>query len=176
MCVGMATVSEIRERMATMQIVSCRLAHERVRWENGSIVGRQVGAENIPVRELCGPEVRRRRLACAHTTARYSAEQALLELGKAGALTEGACAAFVEELHALGHQIQLLDHRKGDAEKAYALAAATSRLAEDATSDASRDEARSRVRVMESAHDGYVERLRDWRDRVLAVVDGRQAH
>lgn len=167
----MKAVSEIRERIATMQIVSCRLAHERVRWENGSIVRRQVGQEHIPVRPLCSWEVRRRRLACAHTTARYSAEQALLDLRKAGALSEDACAALAEELHALGQQIHLLDHRKGDAEKAYGLAAETSRLAEDATADASRDEAKSLVRVMESAHDRYVERFRDWRDRVLAAAD-----
>jgi hypothetical protein len=167
----MKAISEIRERIATMQIVSCRLAHERVCWENGSIVRRQVGEEDIPVRRLCGADVRRRRLACAHTTARYSAEQALLELRQAGALSEDACAAFVEELHALGHQIHLLDHRKGDAEKTYALAAETSRLAEAATAHASRDEAQSLVRVMESEHDGYVARLRDWRDRVLAAAD-----
>ena len=169
----MKAVSEIRERIATMQIVSCRLAHERVRWEDGNIVRRQLGDEQVPVRQLCSSEVRRRRLACAHTTARYSAEQALLDLREAGALSDDACAAFVEELRALGQQIHLLDHRKGDAEKTFALAAETSRLAGDATADASRDEAKALVCVMESEHDGYVERLRDWRDRVLAAADGQ---
>ena len=167
----MKAVSEIRGRIAAMQVVSCRLAHERVRWQDGRIVRRQLGEENVPVRPLCSEAVRRQRLACAHTTARNSAEQALLDLRQAGALTEDACAAFVAELHALGHQIHLLDHRKGEAEKTYALAAETSRLAGDAAADASRDAAKSLVQVMESEHDGYVERLRDWRDRVLAAAD-----
>jgi hypothetical protein len=168
---AMKTVAEIRERIATMQIVSCRLAHERVCWEDGHIVQRQVGEENVPVRPLCSSDVRRRRLACAHTTARDSAGQALVELRRAGALSEDACAVLVEELHALGQQVHLLDHRKGDAEKAYALAVETSRLAADATADASRDKAKDLVRAMESEHDGLVARFRDWRDRVLAAAD-----
>jgi uncharacterized small protein (DUF1192 family) len=167
----MTAVSEIRERIARLQVVACRLAHERACWEDGGIVRQQVGGEDILVRPLCGTNVRRRRLACAHTSARYAAERALLDLRKAGALGEDACAAFLRELHALGHQIHLLDHRKGDAEKALALAAETARLAEDAAADAVRDAAQSLVRTMESEHDGYAERLRDWRDRVLAAAE-----
>jgi hypothetical protein len=167
----MTAVSEIRERIARLQVVACRLAHERACWENGGIVRHQVGDEDVLVRPLCSSHVRRRRLACAHTTARYAAEQALLDLRNAGALGEDACAAFLQELHALGHQIHLLDHRKGDAEKDLALAVETARLAADATAAALRDAAQSLVRTMESEHDGYAERLRDWRDRVLAAAE-----
>ena len=169
----MKPASGIRERIAAMEVVACRLAHERACWDKGRVIRCQVGDQDVLVRHLCGSDVRRQRLACAHTTARNVTEHALLELRDAGVLGEEACAAFVQELRTLGDQIHLLDHRKGDADKVYALAAEAARLTTDAAAHASRDEAKALLRTMELEHDGYVERLRDWRDRVLAAADGQ---
>lgn len=164
----MAAVSEIANRIAAMQIVGCRLAHEQVCWERGRILRRRLGDEQILVRQVCSWSVRKERLACAHTSARDAAERALLELRDARGLTEDACVSLLEELRTIGHEIQLLDHRKGEAEKAYALAV---ERAAGAGGDPAIGALQSLISSMESEHGHHVSRLIQWRDAVLAAVD-----
>lgn len=156
-----------------MQIVPCRMAHERVRLEEGRIVRRCAeGAEDVLARQpLCSKETRAKRLACGHTTARDAARRALHVLRDDGVLSAEVCAALECELQAIGHEIQLLDHRKGDAEKQYALAAEASCFEGATAASRSLQHAESGVRDLEVEHGRQVDALHGWRQRVLAAID-----
>lgn len=166
----------IRAQVAALELVACRMAHERVRWDRGQIVRRDVGgAEGAVARvPLCGHDTRAQRLGCGHTPARDALQRALAELGACGALSAAAGSAMSAELHQIGHAIQLLDHQKGDAEKRHALLV-ESRRSGAASERSSLDEAAADIRALEREHGRYVEQLRYWRDRLLRAVDSALA-
>lgn len=166
----MDTVAAIRGRIAALQLVECRMAHERVRVEQGRIVRRCAeGAEDVLGRQpLCSRETRTLRLACGHTTARDEMQHVLVDLRDLGVLSADVCAALRAELQAIGDDIHNLDHRKGDAEKQYALAA---EACEDAGAAPALEQNTALVRALESEHLRHVERLADWRARVCALID-----
>lgn len=162
----------IRRRIAAMQLVACRMAHERVQWDQGRTVRRSGhGEPDVVLRvPLCGAPTRTLRLACGHTMARSEMQRALVELRAAGTLSAEQCAVLAAELDALGNDIQLLDHRKGDAEKHHAL------LLEAQPPGGNADwrplqEAETHLRSLEDEHTRHVVRLRVWRDRLLAAID-----
>jgi hypothetical protein len=161
-------VVAIGHRIMALQLVNCRMVHERVRSEQGQLVRLLVeGGEGRLARlPLCSREIRAQRLACGHTTARDRVRRDLRALLAAGALSEPEHRALADELDAIGNDIQGLDHRKGDAEKDYALAT-EDRSATGALAVEMRDAA---VRVLEREHDSHVERLRAWRERLLNAI------
>jgi hypothetical protein len=166
------TAIAVRARLAALQIVACRMAHERVRWEHGRLVRRGAeGADDEVIRvPLCSAHTRAQRLACGHTPARNETQRAIAELGAAGVLSGEQCRLFAAELDAIGHDIQLLDHRKGDAEKQHALALEACRSREPRRGTTVGDAA-AHLSALELEQERHVERLRDWRDRLLRAVD-----
>ena len=155
----------LRDRVASLQVTRCRMVHERVRVENGRIVRVSRGEpEPIPVRiGLCGPEARARNLACGHTMARYVLLDAVAALHAAGRLPDAEHAPLRQALESVSDAIHLLDHRKGHAERALALASEGDH--------ASREESGAEVRRLEEEHDAYAEQVRELRSAVLAHLD-----
>lgn len=167
--------SALRERLAALQVVKCRMVHERLRWEHGQLVRIHRG-EPEPVLArlgLCRAEVREQRLACGHTMARHHLHQALRDLHEDGVLSEPEYVQLDQELNAVGNEIHLLDHRKGDAERWYAVLAEGQAIAdlETAESCIALEKAAAEVRALESEHDRYVEQLGAWRGRLLQLID-----
>lgn len=113
----------LRDRVAELQVTRCRMLHERVRIEDGSVLRVSRGEpEPILVRiGLCSPEMRARNLACGHTMARYVLLDALRGLHAAGDRPRSAQDALHEAVESVSNAIHLLDHAKGDAEKKLAL-------------------------------------------------------
>lgn len=154
----------LRDRVAALRVTRCRLAHERVRRENGRALRVHRGeAEAAPVRVgLCDPEERAGQLACGHTMARYALLEALASLHAAGELSEAAHVELDGRLRRVSDAIHLLDHEKGEAEKRRAF------LPEGSGESAA---AAAEVRALERRHDGYAEEVREVHAAVLRRLD-----
>lgn len=155
----------LRDRVAALRVTRCRMSHERVRIENGSVLRVSRGEpEPALVRiGLCSPEARARNLACGHTMARYVLLDAVQALHTAGRLPSGACDSLRQGLESVSDAIHLLDHRKGDAERDLAL--------RSEGKDAPRGEAAAEVGRLEEQHDACAERIRELQGAVLAHLD-----
>jgi hypothetical protein len=160
-------LASIRDDIASMQVVKCRMAHERVVASN-ALAPPPVDRGplyNFKRVGLCSPDERAARLGCSHTMSRTKLDTAINELEpeKAGPLGN--------ELNRITNEIHLLDHRKGQAEARLASA----RLeAQGGSVDAQAFEIlkeTQEVARLERQHDEYVERVGVLRDRVVSEID-----
>jgi hypothetical protein len=167
-------LSSLRSEIADMCVVNCRMAHERVLTAPESMLPvvchfpqgsyHRVG--------LCTPETRARRLGCSHTMARIKLAAAINELESAEEEGSGPGSALRHELNFVDNEIHLLDHRKGEAEKALA------RISEEIyrgdgrvpTCDKLRT-AQHDVQDLERLHDQYVQRIGELRDTIVTLMD-----
>jgi len=164
----------LREEIATLSIMKCRMSHERVikdqasglsvicRFPEGSY--QRVG--------LCAPDLRATRLGCSHTTARVKLDDAIKVLGMSEVMDKAYVSVLSRELRWLDNAIHLLDHRKGEAEKRLA------RIRDEVCGTSEREENGEKVREaekevgkMEQRHDEYVKRLGQLRDKVVSEID-----
>jgi uncharacterized membrane protein YqiK len=83
-----------------------------------------------------------------------------------------AWLSLADELNLVNNEIHLLDHRKGEAEKAVARILAEAHDADDQAPKGERlTKAEEVIRDMERLHDEYVDRIGLLRDRVVTEVD-----
>ncbi len=167
------TLSVLRKRIASLQALPCRLAHERVIQEDGMVKRRSqgIGLDPIPVRiGLCPAGIRSHQLACAHTMARHVLDALIGNLATVHVLDGVEASRMREELGRIAHAIHMTDWQKSDTEIRYALLAekeagsidqpSASLLSEQAQLDASVDR-----------HQTSVDELRRMRDMLLARLD-----
>jgi hypothetical protein len=164
----------LRTEIAALMAVKCRMFHERIIRAAGSnlpVVCR------VPERSyqrigLCDPETRARQLGCGHTMSRYRLEKAIAELDPEN-VSAAEKTLLGSELNYLVNEIHLLDHKKGEAEKA--LAIALEEVYEEGGAASANDErlrfAENQITQIEQLHDEYVARIGALRDRVLAQID-----
>ena len=114
---------------------------------------------------LCPAEHRARQLSCAHTTARYALENAILALRDHGALSEGESHALQAQLGHVSETIHQTDWSKGEAEARRALM--KERTARRETPVLEAPEGERRIAELVERHQGCVEPLRNMRDQVL---------
>lgn len=164
----------LREEIATLLVVKCRMNHERViRVGESMLPGACHITESTYERVgLCRPEVRAQRLGCSHTSARIKLEDAINALNMRSDEGNRLRQQLHNELNWLDNQIHLLDHRKGEAEKTLA------RLLEDTDGTGVPNrratellEAENELRELERVHDEYVERIGRLRDRIIIEID-----
>jgi hypothetical protein len=164
----------LREEIAALCVVKCRMSHERVirAGEPMLPVICRYTESNYERVGLCGPEVRAKRLGCSHTSARIKLEDAINELNTRDEEGNRLGRLLSSELNWLNNQIHLLDHRRGEAEKTLA------RMLEDAYraggwghKGKNLIEAENRIQELERAHNEYVERIGQLRDRIIIEID-----
>lgn len=167
-------LSSLRQEIAALQIVQCRMSHERVV---------SVADSMLPIVDalpegsyqrvgLCSPEARVVSLGCSHTTARIKLESAIEAVATNSGDRCGPQTSFGSELNWLDNEIHLLDHRKGEAEKVLAGILAEVTGADSGARECERlRAAEEEVREMERLHDEYVERIGALRDRIIAELD-----
>ncbi len=165
-------LSSLREEIVAFRAVKCHMSHERIISVARSMlpVVDRLPESNYQRVGLCSPETRAQRLGCSHTMARIKLESAIDEL-ETGAREKNGLESFLRsELNWLNNEIHLLDHRKGEAEKALGLLEAY--RASDRAGQVERfNEAEAKVREMERLHDEYVDRMGMLRDRVVTEMD-----
>ena len=162
----------LREQVASLTVRPCRLAHEQVIVEDGQAKRRSrgLGIEPALLRVgLCPAEHRARQLSCAHTTARYALENAILALRDQGALSEGASHALQAQLGHISETIHQTDWSKGEAEVRHALI--QERAARGETSVLEAPEGERRIAELVERHQGCIEPLRQMRDQILQRLD-----
>lgn len=164
-------LGSLREDVATLCIVKCRMSHERVvtNCKSGLPVIRGFPTGSYQRVGLCAPDIRAKRLGCSHTSARIKLGDAIKELDTSYRGNNAASLLFSSELVWLDNAIHLLDHRKGEAEKSLA------RILDEAHQAGEKrekvKEAESEIYEMEQLHDEYVERIGQLRDRVVIEID-----
>jgi hypothetical protein len=163
----------LREEIAALGVVKCHMSHERIRRMGDAMLPVACPSQDAYQRVgLCSPEVRMQRLGCSHTTARIRLEDAINELSRGNGVSGGPASSFASELNWLNNQIHLLDHRKGEAEKAVAkIEEEMHRAGNRVRSGEAIMEARKLVLEMERSHDEYVEQIGALRDRVVNELD-----
>lgn len=160
-------LASLRDEIASMQVIKCRMAHERVvasaaRAQQPVSRGPLYNFERVG---LCSPEERAGRLGCSHTMSRTKLDGAINELEPEKAKQLG------QELNGIANEIHLLDHRKGEAE---ARLASARRAVEGGCGDVRAFEVikeTEEVKRLERQHDEYVERVGVLRDRVVAELE-----
>ncbi|MBA73926.1 MAG: hypothetical protein CMO30_25860 [Tistrella sp.] len=110
----------LRAEIAAARIVDCGMVHERVLRAADGQTPLPSDLPNGVVRAgLCPMPVRRQRLACSHTTARVRMIEAVRALQD---VDDPAAATLQDRLGELDARIGRIDHARGDAELAHALA------------------------------------------------------
>jgi len=164
----------VRDEIATLCIVKCRMSHERVVRElaSGLSVIRRFPEGSYQRVGLCTPELRAKRLGCSHTSARIKLDDAIDVLNISYGEEHDSISILSSELALLNNDIHLLDHRKGEAEKRLArMLDEVSRASESVDKGEKVREAENEVGEMEQIHDEYVEQLGRLRDRVVNEID-----
>lgn len=163
----------LREKIATLCIVKCRMAHERVVRDSATglpVISRFPEGSHQRV-GLCTPEIRATRLGCSHTSARIQLDDAINLLGRASG-KPAFNSPSSSELAWLNNAIHLLDHRKGEAEKRLAgILDEAHRGGEPGNKDEKVREVENEICEMEQLHDDYVERIGQLRERVILEID-----
>lgn len=158
----------LRQEIAGLVVVKCRLAHERVRRDplSDKPLTRPFPEGSYDRVGLCPFAVRAQSLVCSHSTSRIRLERVIQALRASDAHAEpgGVLAALHAELQWLDNEIHLLDHRKGEAEKTVA----DGWQAADAARVARAEDA---VRSMEHVHDQYADRVDALKANVLSEID-----
>ena len=150
----------LRNEIASMTIVKCRMVHERI---VGVADSKQPISGNLKRVGLCSPEVRAERLGCGHTMSRVRLDRVINELETAVA------EPLAYELNFLTNEIHLLDHRKGEAETQRARAELEAkRVGEELELVKETTEI---VKGLEQQHDIYVEKMKELMDRVVLEID-----
>lgn len=163
----------LREEIAALCIVKCRMSHERVvRDASGLPVICRFPEGNYQRVGLCAPEVRAKRLGCSHTTARIKLEDAINVLVTSHGENNSSSLRMSREFVWLNNAIHLLDHRKGEAEKEAARILAESHQGiEPVNNEEKLKEAEKGICELEELHDEYVERIGELRDSVIKEMD-----
>ncbi|MDD1619942.1 MAG: aspartyl/asparaginyl beta-hydroxylase domain-containing protein [Methylococcaceae bacterium] len=161
----------LKERVVLMRAEKCCLAHERVKLENGVPV-RGTGTEaNFRRIGFCGREIRDQQLGCAHTMVRYQLRDIIRALDNSGMMTAEDSKRLAQLLDSAGNEIQFMDHRKGTAEKHYAILRGQLNSPGTQPSEAALLAASEQIAAMEIRHEGYVKQIGSIRDRVLAYLE-----
>ena len=165
-------VLHLRDRVASLHVDACCLAHERVIFEKGSAkrLSRGVGVEPSLARTgLCPAEHRARQLSCAHTTARYALGESVLALHERGVLTDEEAREFQAEVDGISESIHQTDWNKGDAEARHALMREGAAGIE--TSILGVRETELWIAELVQRHHSCVERLQRLRKHILESLD-----
>lgn len=160
-------LSFLRDEIAAMSIVKCRMTHERiVRLADSKQPVFSPGTPGDFKRVgLCSPEVRAERPGCSHTMSRSKLDRAI------GELEFGIAEPLSYELNWLTNEIHLLDHRKGEAETRRARAEQEAKSNSEDPRVLELLRASEIVKELEEQHDSYVERIGVLRDRVISELD-----
>lgn len=163
----------LRERIASLQVLSCRLVHERVQLEQGLAKRRvqDIGQEPIFVRiGLCPHAFRSKQLSCAHTLARHTLDDAILVMQQESVLNEEEADCLRSDLQRISHAIHMTDWQKNEAEVRYALQVeqATNR---DLPAFAASLEINTYLNELIAQHTQSAEELRQLHQRVLELLD-----
>ena len=161
----------LKERVALMRAEKCCLAHERVKSENGVPV-RNTGAEDGFCRiGFCSREIRDHQLGCAHTMVRYQLQDIIRALGNSDIMTAEDSTSLEQLLDSAGNEIQFMDHRKGAAEKHYAILHEQLNNPAMQPSEAALLAASEQIAAIDIQHGACVKQIGSIRDRVLAYLE-----
>lgn len=165
-------LSNLREQVASLQVLSCRLLHERVVVEDGVARRRSqgIGLEPLLVRiGLCSKQVRSRQLSCAHTLARDVFARAIATSEQQGVVSGEEANRWRDDLQRISHAIHSTDWAKSAAEIRYAQL--QEQEAADGGAAASLQDIQWQLNELADRHQASVEELRRMHQQLLARID-----
>lgn len=167
----------LRTRLQSLDVESCGMRHERVAREpeSGQPVRDCLTDHGFARVAFCSADVRRNRLACAHTTARLALAEALEAVQSAKDGVGKECETLLPRIAELDLQLADLDRRKSDAEIEEARLAgqlATSPDGEELRELTARKEAvQSEIQSLVDRHRECAVALGRLRDRIVELLD-----
>ncbi len=156
---------DLRNRIKNLKTVKCRLNHERV------LIDKQT---NLPISQsvpetvferigFCRPEIRRERISCGHTMARYILEDALTLLE----CEESDIQDLRNDLNETASRIHALDHEKGFAEKRLAELIEKKHFEPEHFLPEDLESAKKEITSIERQHDLCIEKIADVRTSLI---------
>ncbi|NJL76840.1 MAG: hypothetical protein HC892_19280 [Saprospiraceae bacterium] len=119
----MEQLTLIREQLRELKAVKCAMYHEKMKLDVASnLFVSNANPDALFERTgFCSLAIRKQRLACAHTSARYLLRAALSLLNVQDTQNTSLYHTWEQELNRLEDTIHSTDHQKGDLEKEYAI-------------------------------------------------------
>jgi hypothetical protein len=161
----------LKERVALMRAEKCCLAHERVKLENDVPVRNAAKEDSFCRIGFCSREIRDHQLGCAHTMVRYHLRDIIRVLDNSDIMTAEDSTTLEQLLDSAGNEIQFMDHRKGTAEKHYAILHEQLNNPATQPSEAALLAASEQIAVIEIQHDACVKQIGSIRDRILTYLE-----
>ena len=169
-------LSTLCEKLASLEAVKCGMAHEAVQRDaqTGLPIHQPCGYQRNP---LCDDAIRRQRIGCGHTSARYVFGDVLDALADRGDVPENMIDGWRMRWQELDLAVSMTDHRKGDAERdlAEVIERTLALPADDHTSRQSAEEERQaiegRIEQIIADHGRHVDDLVSLRDEILKAAD-----
>ncbi len=152
----------LREEVASLQAVKCRMYHEKMQLKNGLPVSAAVPAAVFERVGFCSPAIRAKRMACAHTTARYVLRDAIQELQRLDSRNESMYQHWCNELNTVEDTIHATDHQKGQVEKEYATL-----LSKTSATPTQLAQKQQLIEQLEQTHSQCVDEMEQVRQRIL---------
>jgi hypothetical protein len=155
---------QLREQLAGFRTASCRLAHEQVIELLDTLPSLNDDLANLSVRRkgFCTPELRRKLLGCAHTTANDVFARLADAVHATGILGNKALPSSL--ISAIALRIYRMDHEKSRLEKKIALAQHNKDAAEITS-------IQHQLSVVLARHDAAVAEMEEYRKYLLKSVD-----
>lgn len=161
----------LKDCVAKMQTDKCCLSHERVKLENGIPMRSSDTEDSFHRIGLCARETRDQQLGCGHSMARYRLRDVIRALKNSDILTSEDSTTLEQSLDSASNDIYLLDHRKSNAEKHYAMLQEQLNNPSTQFSKADLIAASEQIASIEIQHDTYVEQIGSIRNRVLSCLE-----
>lgn len=117
-------LAAVRAELASMRVVPCDLAHERVRIGAAGVQRRAPPTAQDPGLTrvgLCPHSARAVQLSCAHTLARLTLDRAIALAAAAGLLAQDEAGRLRDAARRIDHAIHMTDWDRSRAEVRYAL-------------------------------------------------------
>lgn len=154
------SLAEIRKKLEQFQTYPCKMYHETILYNKMSTQSCNAnGGADYPRAGLCPPEVRRRRIGCAHTSANHSFNMILDQL----AGQNDKFTPFQQDFNRIITDIYQTDHKRGDLEKELTRA----HLSED---DGLQKQLKQQIDALESSHDEYISQLENIRKAIIRLL------
>jgi hypothetical protein len=162
----MERLKVLRKEIGELEAVKCQMYHEKMKLDVASNLFLLSTAPDALFERtgFCSLAVRKQRIACAHTTARYLLREALSLLQKQDGQNNTIYDKWWQELNQLEDSMHSTDHQKGDLEKEYAVLWNSGQI-EEARNLA------SQIKELEKIHSDCVDQIDRLRYDIIHKID-----
>lgn len=155
------TIKDIKQNIEAFELVPCGLKHELVKLDADSKrpIKHSISDKNQYQRiELCSLSDRNKRLGCAHSASNARFNRLIDQLET----DDDIVIELQKNINAVIFKIYMLDHKKGDLEKEYAIC-----LDKNITTQKIKEQLNECITL----HKTYINNLKDLKNSLITLID-----